>query len=820
MKKISKFISILSALTISASCIPYAACGNGNGGDAGQYTIKFHVEGGEEIENLKYSANTTVTLPVPVKEGGWAFAGWFPNEDCIGQAVFTLNGASGDKEYWAKWQVAKYDVKYRDGTKKLNGEGWITQYTAADAAETSLSLPVTANKKGYNFEGWYDNAELTGDPVTAIPQGSEENKTYYSKWSIVNYTIHYETNTDLCELDDEYYTVAQSYELTIPQDYEYLKFLGWHETADFSDKAVERIKRGVTGDKTYYAEWEGTQFDINYELNGGSWNGQYPVQYTFGKATTLVSPVKEGLVFAGWYDNAEFAGERLTEIPVGKSGDLKLYAKFKEADYKITYVLNGGSFTGDFLQGFDRGDTSEIVAPARGWYEFKGWYENADFSGSPLTSVAGKQSNLTLYAKWEKATYKLNLETYGGTLTGEQISFGEGDKINQSLTLSKYKPEKPGYKFEGWYNNPDFLGDQIKSFVVDENTNPGDVTYYAKYSLITYTLTYKFNNGSLDTKVSFTIEDEVKLLETIPERKGYTFGGWYRDNNYQTPAENLPAGTSGNITFYAKWTANVYNITYNLDGGVLPAGAVTTYTYRDFEANKHRYDEEQITWLPVPTKAGKVFGGWYEEQTSTPDASKVKGAVLVGESGDKTYYALWLDGELSAATSKLMEAEHTNLTGKSGPGYSGSGLEGGMIGFQSAASNGQCITYTHGANVFVDWEFSLDREVKNATITIQLGSELGGDYLFSNECMEIRINGVLYSAPWSILVKDTQNGSGNKFVTLDLKGISLRAGFNVISLETLDVDFNGNPVGPAFDCITVTANANINFTPIIWKENE
>lgn len=817
MKKITKFVSLLSALVMTAACMPFTACGNGDDNGGGStYTIKFNENGGAEVQDITYEANATVSLPIPVKEG-YSFAGWFTNENCVGNAEFTVSGKTGDIEYWAKWVLATYKITYKDGNKTLKAEtGWLEEYMAADAESTSLALPATATKEGYTFAGWYDNEALTGNKVTAVPQGSKEDKTYYSAWTEIEYTITYVTNADLT-IEDEHYTVSQSHTLKKPDDLQYLQFLGWHETQDFSDKAVTQIRKGETGNKTFYAEWKGEEFNITYNLDGGSFNGTYPAKYEYGKDLTLVSPVKEGYVFAGWYDNAAGTGNRVSRIQAGTQGGVTLYAKYIQADYSIAYELNGGSFTGDFLQGYNNGDTSEIVAPEKAWFEFKGWYDNADFTGSPVTSVAGKSANLTLYAKWEEATYKLNLETYGGTLTGAEITYKQGEKITQSLTTSAYKPTKAGYKFEGWYNNPDFLGDQIKSFSVD-GTKPGSVNLYAKYSLETYTLTYVYNNGSNNTKVNYTIEDEVKLLTTTPTRTGHTFAGWYSDTGFTTPATDLPAGTTGNKSLYAKWTVNTYTITYELDGGTNPADAATSYLYCDFDGNKHRYADDQITWLPVPTKAGKVFGGWYEEQVTEPDAKKVKGAVLVGEEGNKTYYALWLDGELSTANSLKMEAEHTNLTGKTGPGYSGSGAQDGMIGYQTGASNGQCITYTHGPNVFIEWEFSLDREVKGATVAISLGSEIGKTQKFDNSIMDIRINGVVYSTPWSIDVPDTQNGEA--FVILNISGIDLRAGFNVITLETtapID-DTNPNGIGPAFDAITVTAKANINFEPIIWKK--
>ncbi len=48
----------------------------------------------------------------------------------------------------------------------------------------SLLLPNSSyiRKPGYKFLGWYENAELTGNPVTEIPAGSTGDKTFWAKW--------------------------------------------------------------------------------------------------------------------------------------------------------------------------------------------------------------------------------------------------------------------------------------------------------------------------------------------------------------------------------------------------------------------------------------------------------------------------------------------------------------------------------------------------------------------------------------------------------------------------------------------------------------
>ena len=75
---------------------------------------------------------------------------------------------------------------------------------------------------------------------------------------------------------------------------------------------------------------EPEKYTITYELHGGSFSSEDVVyEFTSEEAVTLPIPTKTDLVFAGWYENKNFAGNAVTEIPVGTVGDKTFYAKWK-----------------------------------------------------------------------------------------------------------------------------------------------------------------------------------------------------------------------------------------------------------------------------------------------------------------------------------------------------------------------------------------------------------------------------------------------------------------------------------------------------------
>ena len=107
---------------------------------------------------------------------------------------------------------------------------------------------------------------------------------------------------------------------------------------------------------------EPQQFAVIYHLDGGVNATDNPATYMAGTAVPLANPTKEGFEFQGWYADAEFT-VRVTEIPADASGDVELWAKWKEqkpapiftdVDYSdtswygdaVTFVAEKGLITG------------------------------------------------------------------------------------------------------------------------------------------------------------------------------------------------------------------------------------------------------------------------------------------------------------------------------------------------------------------------------------------------------------------------------------------------------------------------------------------
>lgn len=151
-------------------------------------------------------------------------------------------------------------------------------------------------------------------------------------------------------------------------------FLGWFSDSNYNNSY--NFANPVVGNLNLYAKWAVIQYSITYDLDGGT-NGFNPENYTIVTTTILLEEaIKEGYKFDGWFDNDEFVGDAVTEIVIGSTEDITLYAKWS---YIQTYSLIILDFFGDelFNESYEYGaDLSRFELPSAPdieGYTFIGW---------------------------------------------------------------------------------------------------------------------------------------------------------------------------------------------------------------------------------------------------------------------------------------------------------------------------------------------------------------------------------------------------------------------------------------------------------------
>ncbi len=136
-------------------------------------------------------------------------------------------------------------------------------------------------------------------------------------------------------------------------------------------------------------------------------------------------------------------------------------------------------------------------------------------------------------------------------------------------------------------------------------------------------VTFDYGDGSRSTTETKYYEKPYGSLPT-PTRNGYTFSGWYLSRAYTREITSSDTvNNSEDHTLYARWTAGEYTVSFNSNGGsaVSPIGV----TYGKKYGN-----------LPLPTKPGYTFDGWY-----TDSGEKVTADSTVNVDRNHTLNAKW-----------------------------------------------------------------------------------------------------------------------------------------------------------------------------------
>ena len=379
----------VTELTVQWTAPTYAVTLNTNGG-----TIN-----NGNVTGYTYGVGATLPAADDMTYTGHTFKGWYDNENLTGSPVTAIGGAeTGNKEYWAKWEINQYTVT----VKPENGK--------ADIIITQdYGTPITAptlTREGYTFKGW--DKEI---PET-MPA---ENITVKAQWEINQYTIAFDTNggSEIAPITQDYGT-----EITAPDNptRKGYTFKGW-------DKEIPETM--LAENITVKAQWEINQYTITFDTNGGSEIA--PITQDYGTEITAPdNPTRKGYTFKGWDK----------EIPKTMPAEnITVKAQWEINQYTIAFDTNGGSEIAPITQDYG----TEITAPdnpTRKGYTFKGWDKEI-----PETMLA---ENITVKAQWEINQYTITFDTNGGS---------EIAPITQDYGTEITAPDNPtrkGYTFKGW----------------------------------------------------------------------------------------------------------------------------------------------------------------------------------------------------------------------------------------------------------------------------------------------------------------------------------------------------------------------------------
>ncbi len=266
---------------------------------------------------LTYDIETPVSTLSVVTKTHADFIGWFDAPTGGNMVLGYPVGTTGDLTLYARFEDhIPYTITLVD-PKGMN----ITQHKYLGEKADTVTNP---DHLGYTFLGWFVNINdaLPYDFSLSITSDI----TLTAKYQATAYDILYVGGVNI-QGWPLYYTIESSTIILPSVQKEAYLFLGWYDAETGGNKVTE-IASGSTGNKTYYARYEAISYTIEYQLDGGILGGTNPTTYSVETPTiTLTNPTKEGFVFVGWFD-AELEGNLITEIPLGSSGDIDLFARY------------------------------------------------------------------------------------------------------------------------------------------------------------------------------------------------------------------------------------------------------------------------------------------------------------------------------------------------------------------------------------------------------------------------------------------------------------------------------------------------------------
>ena len=199
--------------------------------------------------------------------------------------------------------------------------------------------------------------------------------------------------------------------------------------------------------------------------------------------------------------------------------------------FTVTFDSHGGSAVAE-MKDVKVVETEPVTTLAR--HEFKGWYEDAEYTGNRLTFPYNVTKDITLHAKWNELKYTVTFETNEGSAVAP---------MNVSIIETEPVTSRNGYSFDGWFTSMDSTSRVTFPYVVDHAQ-----TLYAKWTLITYLVTFDADGGS-----PVATQDTV-LIETEPatSRTGYNFLGWFASDTATDPV-TFPYTVDHAQTLHARW---------------------------------------------------------------------------------------------------------------------------------------------------------------------------------------------------------------------------------------------------------------------------
>lgn len=205
--------------------------------------------------------------------------------------------------------------------------------------------------------------------------------------------------------------------------------------------------------------------------------------------------------------------------------------------YTYVFTVDGKEINRQIVKNDDT--LLEPQVPAQDGKVFTGWDKTVPFG--VIAGLTGENQTITVKAQFKDGYHVYFKDNKDRIIATETVA--NGTKVTfEGVNF----PVGSDEAITGWYTDKDYTN-KVESVTI----NGADITLYAKVET-GYWLTFESNGGSYVAPAFYANGTTAKSPDE-PTKSGYTFAGWYTDEDLKTPAsfDSITART----TLYAKWTA-------------------------------------------------------------------------------------------------------------------------------------------------------------------------------------------------------------------------------------------------------------------------
>ena len=745
--------------TMTAEDVTYTAMWTPN-----SYTVVFDKSAGSSNGSMK-SMQFVYDKPQNLTENGYTranydFAGWTLKKGAKptwknAEEVQNLTAeANGTVTLYAVWTPAVYQITYQgveDG-----GRYNPTSYTV-ESETITLSAPV---RTGYVFAGWYTNESLSGEPVTALKQGSYGDRTYYAKWNPATDTPyrveHYQQNVE------GGYTLTESESLTGTTDSSVTP--GVKEYNGFQTPETQTVLIHADGSTVVRYEYNRKEYTLTLDAGEGSLgSAESEIKRIYGASIALPVPTRTGYGFEGWY-----VGDNKFTDSTMPAENMKLTAKWAAGKYGYTVNHYKENLNGEYVLAQTVTGTADVDSTVTAkLMEYEGFTTKAETQEQEIKIRTDATKNVVDYY-YLRNRYQLSWDLAGGTAeegytagevayevpitapvpvkTGYSYTWNEVPAAqmpaaaisytaiwtpkeytvtyvtNGGVSEKEITPKtvtydaaygdlpvltKKGYTFDGWFVKGE-NGTETQ-VTADTVVNIADHhSLYAHFTPVRYTITYHGTDNARNTNpTQYDVETGTIVLKDAV-KKGYTFEGWYTTEDYAgRKVTDVAVEQAADLNLYAKWQENSYTVIFHSNNGLPETEQNFTYT-----------EEKQLEKNPF-TKAGYSFAGWAKTAGSSTsvyeDGAKVSGLTADAD-GEIHLYAVWklityrinyrnMDGAENAAGNPTQFTIENNQITLENPTKTGYTFDGWYTdsGFQKKVSGAITLNGCYDWNFYAKW---------------------------------------------------------------------------------------------------------------------